>query len=194
MARQTNLFRGNQHKLSYGGSLRNQRVGRTARPLSTKAPIHCVLKINRKHTRIGLRSYQAFAMINQLLNTYAKRFMVKVEQVSIQGDHIHLLIRASRRSPYQNFFRVVAGQIAQQFLGRKWLLVTDTPKGQKKGHGKRGKLWKYRPFTRIVVGWRAYKIVRHYIQLNEKEILGEIPYRKERLKGLSSSEWKLLWA
>ncbi|MEK6774395.1 MAG: hypothetical protein AABY64_10665 [Bdellovibrionota bacterium] len=63
--------------------------------------------------------------------------------------------------------------------------MTDAPKKQK--------LWKYRPFTRVIKGWKAYKIVRSYIQLNEREALGVIPYRKTRLKGLSSTEWELLW-
>ena len=56
------------------------------------------------------------------------------------------------------------------------------------------KLWRYRPFTRVVKGYRAYKTVRDYIQLNEKEAIGEIPYRKRRLKGLSASEWDVLWS
>ncbi len=55
------------------------------------------------------------------------------------------------------------------------------------------KLWKYRPFTRVVKSYRAYKTVRDYIQLNEKEAIGEIRYQKRRLKGLSSSEWEVLW-
>ena len=56
------------------------------------------------------------------------------------------------------------------------------------------KLWKYRPFSRVVKGWKAYQIVRHYIQINEKEANREIRYRKERLKGLSLAEWQLLWS
>src|SRR5690606_28187055 len=125
------------------------------------------------------------------------KFFVKVEQISIQGDHVHLLIRATRRSQLQNFFRVFSGQIAQRFelagfmrangagmkAGASGRKMTDTPltRGTKKL-----KLWKYRPFTRVVRGYRGYKDVRNYIQLNEKEGRGEIPYRKERLKGLSA--------
>jgi len=56
------------------------------------------------------------------------------------------------------------------------------------------KLWRHRPFTRVVKGWRAYNIVRDYIQLNEKEALGDIPYRAERLRGLSSSDREILWS
>jgi hypothetical protein len=56
------------------------------------------------------------------------------------------------------------------------------------------KLWKYRPFTRVVRGFRAYKIVRDYIQLNEKEATGEIRYSKQRLRGLLSDELSRLWS
>jgi hypothetical protein len=54
-------------------------------------------------------------------------------------------------------------------------------------------LWKYRPFTRVVRGFRAYKIVRDYIQLNEKEATGEICYSKQRLHGLLADELSRLW-
>jgi hypothetical protein len=68
--------------------------------------------------------------------------------------------------------------------------VTDTQTGLRKGTG----LWKYRPFTRVVRGWKAYQVVRSYIRLNEKEARGEIPYRKQRLRGLSSADWGILWS
>lgn len=132
-------------------------------------------------------------------------FQVKIEQVAIHHDHIHLLVRLSRRSLGLHFFRVVSGQIAQEF--GKSGLVTDTPRasgvgarraGEKRGGEKRGpekvKLWLHRPFTRVVKGFKAYRVVRDYIQLNLKEAQGKISYKKERLKGLSSAEWKLLWS
>lgn len=117
---------------------------------------------------------------------------MKIEQISIQHNHIHLLIRTRRRSQYQAFFRVTAGQIAQRF-GKEGLFkksnVTDTPAGSQGAT----KLWRYRPFSRVVRGWKAYKIVRDYIQLNEFEVLGLIPYRRQRLRGLSSQDWEILW-
>jgi hypothetical protein len=81
--------------------------------------------------------------------------------------------------------------------------VTDTPGrrgvgGRSKPAGPRSirrpkRLWMFRPFSRIVQGRRYERTVRNYIQLNEKEARGEIPYRKTRLRGLSSGEWTLLW-
>jgi hypothetical protein len=54
-------------------------------------------------------------------------------------------------------------------------------------------LWKYRPFTRVVRGFKAYKIVRDYIQLNEKEATGEIRYSKQRLRSLREEDLARLW-
>lgn len=174
------------------------------RPLSTRQPLHLVLKARKEKIKYGLRTWKRYALIHFLLQKYAHKFFVKIEQVSIQGDHIHLLIRTSRRSNYQSFFRVFAGQIAQQFqkqglltwdLGTKAKsCVTDTPQATntKTGVSTKG-LWLHRPWTRVVVGRRAWKIVQDYVRLNEQEALHRIVYRKERLRGLSSFEWQILW-
>jgi len=263
MAKQLSFQNTNwRHRYSHGGSLRQKRAGRGARPLSTKQSIHLVFKANKDVIRGGFRLHRRFALIHHLLQKYRMKFWIRIEQVSIQGDHIHLLIRTTRRSQYLHFFRVVAGQISQRF-GKEGLLtvssskaavsakalasqsqhpiksVTDTPKWRASVEGgsfgaskvsvkaraatdtparasveggssgsiviegrsagtknlaKVKKLWRHRPFTRVVKGWRAYKTVRDYIQLNEREALGDIPYRPERLKGMSSSDWEILWS
>lgn len=68
--------------------------------------------------------------------------------------------------------------------------VTDTARQSKK-------LWKYRPFTRVVRGYKPYVTLKNYVQLNEQEALGKIPYMKDRLKGrlkgLRPEEWDDLW-
>lgn len=183
-------------RLQHGGVLRQKRRGRRARPISTRDPIHLVFKADRKALRRGFRSPLEFAIINRLIKTFSKRFFIKIHQYSINHDHLHLVIRTSRRSLHHHFLRVVAGQIAQEFrkLGLLTVVVTDTPKATS-GRGKVSprKLWRHRPFTRIVKGLRGFRTVMNYVRLNEKEARGEIPYRKERLRGLSSAEWELLW-
>jgi hypothetical protein len=54
------------------------------------------------------------------------------------------------------------------------------------------KIWKYRPFTRVIKGWKPYLTVKYYIRLNEKEATGEIPYQKKRLRGLTDQQWEAL--
>lgn len=205
-----------RHRFSHGGSLRNQRAGRSARPLSSRDPIHLVFKARRETVKTGFRTYRRYFLIQRIVEFYSRRFYVKIEQISVQGDHLHLLVRTGRRSNFQSFFRVVAGQIAQQFQKqqlvtdplvraskphgtdkpgpRPRLRVTDTPRPETRVSKRSGTgLWKYRPFTRVVKGWRAYRIVRDYIQLNEREVLGERVYRKERLRGLQKEELEALW-
>ncbi len=170
-----------QHRYSHGGILRKSSHGRKARPLSTKDPLHLVFKVNKSAVKNGLRHPRTFALMNILLKKYSRKFHVKVEQFSIQKDHVHLLIRAPRRACLQSFFRVLAGQFAQ--------VLTDTFTRKHEGV----KVWKYRPFSRVVKGYKPYKIVRDYIQLNELEAKGR-PYAKNRLRGLSEEQLQELWA
>jgi REP element-mobilizing transposase RayT len=107
-------------------------AGRGQRPLSTKEPLHVVFKVNRSVLRHKtLRTPMGRALIHNIVYKYGKKFFVKIEQISVQGDHCHLLLRAKRRSKFHDFFRVVAGQIAQR-LQLEGLLnpkVTDAPRG-----------------------------------------------------------------
>ncbi|MES3039032.1 MAG: transposase [Bdellovibrionota bacterium] len=169
-------------RFSHGGELRKRRGGRKSRPLSRKDPIHLVFKMNIIAVPKGLRHPRNFRIIHEVVKRYGRRFFVRTDQISIQRDHIHLLVRSSRRHLYQHFFKVVAGQIAQR--------VTRTPNHTYEGV----RVWKYRPFTRVVKGWKAYKIIRNYIQLNELEAKGSIRYRKQRLKGLTADQIQSLWA
>ena len=201
-----------RHRLSHGGRLRNHRDGRGQRPLSTKEPIHLVFKVYRSKLRHNsLRHSQSYLVIHRVITKYSVHFGVRVDQVSIQADHIHMLIRARRRSQFHHFFRVVAGQVSQRFKHDGMLktasstistkpthtslrqqdlsAMTDTPEIAQSA----GSLWKHRPFSRVVRGFRAFIIVRNYIQLNEQEAAGRIRYQKLRLRGLSMSDWEELW-
>lgn len=180
-------------QFNHGGTLRNQRAGRGQRPLSTKESLHVVFKVDKNKLRSKtLRSTKSFNVVQKIITRYAKRFYVQLEQVSIQNDHCHLLVRTKRRSSFHHFFRVVAGQIAQIFEKEDLLsAVTDTSKAWVKKKGT--ELWLYRPFSRVIRGYKSYVTVRNYIQLNEKEILGEIKYNSKRLRGLIREEWEKLW-
>ncbi len=191
-----------KHRFSHGGSLRNSREGRRERPLSTREPVHLVLKANREAIAGGFRTVRRYRLAHQILARYSRRFFIKIEQVSFQFDHIHIIARISRRSNFQNFLRVFAGQVSQRFTAEGLATsiqrsemksgekrsVTDTPWGRRVG-----RFWKHRPFTRVIRGFRAFITARNYVQLNEQEAQGKIPYRKQRLRGLSADEWERLW-
>lgn len=143
------------------------------------------MKANKVCIGGGLRTHRRFLLIHKLNRKYSERFQVKIEAISIQGDHIHIVARLRRRSEFQNYLRVLAGQIAQRFQGNG-LSVTGTPT-------RKLKIWRHRPFTSVATSHQDWRMFHAYIRLNELEALGKIPYQKARLKGLSSSEWELLW-
>lgn len=164
----------------FGGSLRNHRKKRFARRLSNRKFHHLIFKLNREIHPASLRMPKTFSITTHVIKAYAKRFKVRIASHSIQNDHIHLLVRTNRKSNYQSFFRVVAGQIAQR--------VTDTFHCVKFKQS----FWKYRPFTRIVRNRKAYFITKAYIRLNELEGRKKIPYQKLRLKNSTRKIWSLL--
>ncbi len=235
--------RQHRHRHCHGGTLRNQRRGRRTRPLSTKDPLHVVFKINRDRLA-SLRGHRSYPLTLGVIRQYAKKFAVKLTELSVQHDHIHILLKTPKRARYQDFLRVVPGQIAQRLQLADLMLdreperprrrrspvpvrgrngegsrrvtdtprkvrygsgVTDTPRRTRpvthtppwRGEGPRRKpgtgLWKHRPYSRVVLGRRARATAAAYVRLNEQEALGKIPYRKERLRGLSAGEWELVW-
>jgi REP element-mobilizing transposase RayT len=181
MSRQNKLFKTHwKHRYSHGGELRKSKHGRGARPLSSKDPLHLVFKINRSSVKGGLRGFRSFGLLTYLLKKYSRRFHVHVEQYSIQNDHVHLLVRAGRRAHFQSFFKVLAGQFSQR--------LTGTHSRKHRGPA----IWQYRPFSRVVRGYKSYRIVRNYIQLNEAEALGRA-YSLTRTRGYSEEEMRELW-
>lgn len=164
----------------HGGILRNHRKKRKSRHLSNKKFHHLVFKLNRDLHPASLRIPKTFAICMHVIKSYAKRFNIKIASHSIQNDHVHLMVRTNRKSNYQSFFRVAAGQIAQR--------VTDTFHCMKFKQN----FWKYRPFTRIVRNRKSYYKTKAYIRLNELEVRKIIPYQKNRLKHTTAKIWQLL--
>ncbi len=91
--------------LEHGGEHRKKRHGRGRRAISCKESLHVVFKINRIVLKTqSLRTHQNFKLSGKIIQKYADRFFVKIEQISIQGDHIHCLVRTCRRSFFIIFF------------------------------------------------------------------------------------------
>ena len=97
-ARQNSFFKSGRSRFQHGGELRRKRSGRGKRPLSTKDSLHVVFKMNREAYRPGLRHHKSYMLSRAVIDRYAKRFFIKVIQLSIQGNHIHInAVRLSQR-------------------------------------------------------------------------------------------------
>jgi hypothetical protein len=109
---------------------------RSRRPLTTKKPLHVTLRSDfAKGSRSLLRHRP---LIHLVIKKASLRFDVRVYQKAICGNHIHLLIRGRNRADIQNFFRVVAGHIAQGILRDFPLLASERDCGLSGGGGDSG--------------------------------------------------------
>jgi REP element-mobilizing transposase RayT len=175
-------------KKEHGGSLA---VGkrRAARPLKIKQSHHVTLK---SHHAVGPRSlFRHKKMILSLIRKNSVRFQVKVYEYAIQGNHIHILVKAQSREGLQNFFRVLAGHSAQKILkdhplkidpgGAPTVCKDNSEKSQKRqsiGCQKNQRVfWSYLLYSRVVSWGREFKAVTSYIQKNTLELLQIIAYQ-----------------
>lgn len=139
-------------KLIHGGDL-SKGKRKTERPLRMNKPIHLVLRAKRS----GLKTKEK--KIRALIKKYGDQFDVKVYQVSVNSNHLHLALSTKHRLTFQNFLRSITGLIAR-LMG--------------------GKLWMNLAFTRVASWGRGYQTLLSYIRQNQLESAGVISYKCRR--------------
>lgn len=174
--KQLNLIHEINTRKEHGGTLL---VGkrRKQRPLSLKKPLHLVLKSDFAYGSRSLLRHRP--LIEKVINKAKKRFAIRVYELAVVSNHIHILVKGQSRRELQNFFRVVAGHIAQELLRRIPVLPSERVKrgGASEIREKENKFWQTRIYSRIV-GWgREYLGLKMYVILNALEALGLIPYK-----------------
>lgn len=148
-------------QLFFGGSLTTKRAHRTARPLSTKHPIHLVLRSSRATGEFSFWNKANKQIINHALKKQANKWGVKVISCANVGNHLHIMLKLSNRFSFNNFIRALTGSIALQIT--KW---------NKNLGSNDDSFWDFRPYTRIVAGVRAWLTMKDYMLINQIEGLG----------------------
>lgn len=170
MAKQLNLLRDPRKNTklwwivkhgTYGGSLDYRKV---RRPFDSKKLSHCVFK-----AKLGkaLRFSRFDGTVRQILKQAADRYGIRVNSLSVQHDHIHVLFYTKSREAQTRFLRFFSAEMGRRYARlRKRLGIKPAP------------LWLARPFTRLV-GWgkRSLAAAQSYIRRNTFEALGYLPYR-----------------
>jgi len=156
--RQSSFFP--KQPLFYGGEL-SKGKRKTARPLAIKRPLHLILKAKRN-------LYIDKVFIESEVRCQAKKFGLRVYDLAIAFDHIHILTKIPGRREYKAFIRVLTAILVRELGWGLWLLL---------------------PFTRIVSWGRDFLGVRKYIEKNRKEASGALPYevRKDWYKRYKNS-------
>ena len=159
---------------------------RSRRRFSTGTSVHVTL-----HSKIafGERSLtNHWPLIEEIIQRNSRRFKVRIYQKAICNNHIHLLLRGRNRKKTQNFFRVVAGHIAQQILNRHPLTRAEERGGAhtRIRDGKllckknQRKFWSVLLYSRIVKWGDDFATVFRYVIRNTLETLRVIPYKPRK--------------
>lgn len=138
---QLNIFK-HKVELTHGGSKAGGKR-KVLRPLSSKHPIHLVLKAKDPFSL--LRRTQ---MIEQTIRKYSNRFGITIYEIAVQADHIHLSFKAPSRELYRRWIRAITSVLTLKIKKLKWLLP---------------------PFTRIGTWGRDFIRLANYIQRNKTE-------------------------
>jgi REP element-mobilizing transposase RayT len=165
----------------HGGEHSVQRR-RSRRPINICESVHIVLRSEKAHGPRALTRNKKLVL--RVLDKYSKRFRVRAYETAICSNHIHCLVKAKTRKELQNFFRVFAGQVAQQILNEFPLTAKEkrggTPSAEQKAssHPKnRRTFWQLLLYSRVVSWGREFKKIKAYIIKNTMEALGLIAYQ-----------------
>ncbi|HEY8271173.1 MAG TPA: transposase [Pseudobdellovibrionaceae bacterium] len=145
---------------SFGGSsLLGKR--KTAHPLSTKKPLHLVLKSESSSLfNPGNR------ILEKIIRDHAKKYSIAVYALSFNWSHIHLVIKLPTRESYRAFIRTVTAALLKCLA-------------KQKGKSLKG-VFDLRPFTRILNWGRDLRNVINYHELNDLEGWGLVSRKKKK--------------
>jgi hypothetical protein len=154
-------FYGNSRK-EFGGELLFGKR-KTQRPLSTKKPIHLVLKsTGSNHFTPGNRT------IENIIRKQAEKYKIKIYRFSLVWSHAHITIYFTDRAHYKAFIRTTTANLMRYF-------------SKKLGKALKG-LFDLRPYTRILEWGKDFQNIFDYHDKNDMEARGmsSRPKKKKR--------------
>lgn len=160
---------------AYGGSMNYRKV---ARPFDSKKLTHAVFKAKLGK---GIWFTRSQKYILELLRNVAAKYDIKIRDVAVNKDHLHIVFYTKKREDQINFLRLFSAEMGRKYarIHRRFGLRANT-------------IWVARPFTRLV-SWakRPREVLANYLRKNRDEALGFIAYtpRKHALNRFLK-EWE----
>jgi REP element-mobilizing transposase RayT len=147
-------------KKVFGGSLLKGNA-KEKRPVSTKHPMHIVLRSLKAKGNKSFLNYRNRKKVDGIVFKQAKRFGIEIWHYENVGNHLHLTVRVRHRQSFLSFLKAISGLIARFIMGcEKGSPMNDT-------------FWDARPFTRIVDwGKRSIQTLKQYMHKNRLQALG----------------------
>lgn len=146
---------------AYGGSLLTKHRARLrGRPLDTRHSMHFVLRSSQARGEWSFWRHKKAIRI--IIEKFAAKNGVRLKSMANVGNHLHLHLQLSSRQTYRPFIRAISSAIMMQVTGiSRWNKIKLSKK-----------FWDYRPFSRVVIGFRALLALRDYIEINKFEGMG----------------------
>lgn len=173
----------------FGGRLLHGKR-RKIRPLSSKEPIHIVMRSSWAKGANSFLSARNKNEIQKLINVISQKYFIRVYQVAIAGNHLHLILKISHRGNYKTFVRVLAGSIASHIMKKQsFKLFKNSVLNQERGDPHPGatelqgisqQFWQFRPWTRVLHWGKDFKKCCGYLRQNVLEALGFIKYKPRK--------------
>jgi len=157
----------NKYKRDFGGAGLTSNP-KTKRPLSTKEDIHLVLKSHVARGRYSL-IYQE-KLIIALAHSLGAKIGVKVKDIVVMSNHVHLKIKILSRRAFHSFIKAFTSLIVRRiFKIKRNASSSELAKIRKFQSG----FFSGRPFTRIIArGKRCFRVIQNYFELNALEKKG----------------------
>jgi len=174
----------------YFGGLYLHGKRRSRRPLSSKDAIHLVMRSSWAKGPFSFLLLKHKKTISAIIHSQAKKYRVRIYELSIVGNHLHFVLKIPDRDSYKSFIRVVSGQIASQVMGSRSFaefhkrLRGDAPShpGFKEIQGLEQAFWQFRPFSRVLHWGRDFKTCCAYVKQNTAEAMGFVKYKPRQQK------------
>lgn len=143
-----------------------------SRPISTKAPMHFVLRSSIAKGNWSFLHPRHAPFIRELVPALARAHGVRLYKWSQNGNHLHLLLLAKNRHLLKHFLMIVSARISMKITGAR--------KGKPFGR----RFFDAVPFSRIVEWGKAFLAAKEYVQKNILEAAGAISYVPRGRKAL----------
>jgi len=156
----------NDYKKEFGGSIL-QGKRKSARPLSTRKPIHLILKCSGKSV-----FNPSNRKLENLVRNQANKYGIKIYEIAFNWSHVHLLIKLPSRDAYVAFIRTVTSLIVS-FVSKAQGIVSKSKSLDLKS------IFDLRPYTKILSWGKQFQRVVEYVELNTLEALGLVVRAKK---------------
>jgi REP element-mobilizing transposase RayT len=145
----------------FGGALLKGNA-KVARPLSTKEPVHLVLKSAQAIGAKSMLHTYNVNRIDKIIRTHAKLCRIRIYHLVNVGNHLHLVIKLDDRKEFSKFIKTITGLIARHVLKAQRGPAVELSTAARK----KTQFWVARPFTRLIAWGRDYGHIKRYMKKN----------------------------